>query len=90
MPIEPFDNVALTVTPRPRDPRQWVFFLCDKPNGGRYTDTPLTEDRATLESDPSAVRTSEHGAVKFTALLYLLSCSETKAINPSPPPAGCS
>jgi hypothetical protein len=64
------------------------IFLQDKHAICRYTHTCLTEDRATLGSDPSAVRTSEHGAVKSTALLYLLSCSEAKAINPSPPEAG--
>jgi hypothetical protein len=44
----------------------------------------LTEDRATLGSDPIAVRPSEHGAAKAPALCRLLSCSEAKAINPSP------
>ena len=43
----------------------------DQPGVYRYTDTHLTEDRALLGSNPNAVRTSEHGAVKPTALLSL-------------------
>gem|GEM_PF-3513968 len=45
------------------------IFLYDKYPICRYTDIRLTEDRATLGSDPSAVRISEHGAVIFIALL---------------------
>ena len=45
------------------------IFLYDKYTICRYTHTHLTEDRATLGSDPSAVRNSEHGAVIFAALL---------------------
>jgi len=66
------------------------IFLRDKHARYRYSNARLTEDRATLGSAPSAVRTSEHGAVKTTALLSLIPCFEAKAINPSPLYAGCS
>jgi len=45
------------------------IFLQDNRAICRYTDAHLTEDRATLGSDPSAVRISEHGAVIFAASL---------------------
>jgi hypothetical protein len=65
------------------------IFFADKLYLYRYTDTCLTEDRATLGSDPSAAGTSKHKAVKSAALLFLVLCFEAKAINPSPLNAGC-
>jgi len=60
-------------------PRPGVFFWGDKYQSCRYTDIPLTEDRTTLGSDPSAVGNSEHGAAKLGAGDVLLASEEEMA-----------
>lgn len=46
-------------------------FLWDNNPIYRYNNPCLSEDRATLGSDPSAARPSEQGAVFITALLFV-------------------